>query len=960
MLWDAVATGMPNRLACLLGRATEGAGECLVVERGLDAPLFADAMASEAERHRIDARTAVGWPHPFVAFEIVCELLHVEVGSPEAEQIRRRGTGLDALRDLAARVDAITVGAPLLLVIDRAEHVDVASARFLSYLARHLEARSVSLLLVAVEVPPGSWVEEVASLSDAGTHRLQPAEAGPGVEAAVAVLGRLGPDERAVAQALAVLGPSASVAAVAEVSEVPVGTVLPTLDHLLEWGLLRRSGSGAGHLLVDALVLDEVPPTRRAQLHDRAADHARSIGESAARVAAHLEQGTPGSRPWAADALRSGAGIAKRAGDAVRAVRWMRQAIEEDAAQGQEVTVPALLDLGRAQVWAGDAGAADTLRLAGDRSSGDERRALRLRLGRQLSQTGRLDEAVEVLDGLLADLDPDDPAHAPTRLQVQAALASACRVSLRLRQRSPALLRQLRHDLEASATDDPSVLGELAYEHSLAGEPRDVVIDLGARAVRALDRLPLAPEAGHVLFLALVWAEDLEGARALCDRMHGEAQMQPLEAHRRGTIALVEGDLDLAVACSRLAAADIEWVAPVLVSGVRAQLARALIRQGDLDGAAVALRLPGGDSRWRNRVTYHPLLLAKAELAAARGEWRRAASLAESCAEFSRAMGTSNPAAVPWQLVAGRALAHLDQAEAAEDLLADAVERARAFGAPQVLAALEAARTAVRVPAPAPPTAPRGGDIARPLLRLLGDTVLVVDGARQRLGDDLVDRTVCIVGLAEHGVHDEQLAESLWPDGDPAVGRNRLRNVLLRVRQRYGPVVERHGRTVALAADVQVDVHEFDRLATDALAAADPTAAERLGRAALEVHGGELCPVHPFEEWASAPRAATRRRWLALVDRMAELAAARGDLATSLALFEQAVAAEPWDEDRYLDAAERLAAAGRPGAARTLLRRCEQACAELGVPPSARHRLLAERHGTVAFRGQDAVAVKEN
>jgi DNA-binding SARP family transcriptional activator len=61
-----------------------------------------------------------------------------------------------------------------------------------------------------------------------------------------------------------------------------------------------------------------------------------------------------------------------------------------------------------------------------------------------------------------------------------------------------------------------------------------------------------------------------------------------------------------------------------------------------------------------------------------------------------------------------------------------------------------------------------------------------------------------------------------------------------------------------------------------------------------------------------------------------------------MTLFEQAVAAEPWDEDRYLDAVERLLSAGRDAAARALLRRSEAMCAELGVPPSTRHRALAD------------------
>ena len=221
--------------------------------------------------------------------------------------------------------------------------------------------------------------------------------------------------------------------------------------------------------------------------------------------------------------------------------------------------------------------------------------------------------------------------------------------------------------------------------------------------------------------------------------------------------------------------------------------------------------------------------------------------------------------------------------------------------------------------------------------------MLVVDGEERRLGDDLADRAICIVALARTGVHDEQLAEALWPDGDPAAGRNRLRNVLLRVRQRRGPIIERRGRTVVLADGVGVDVHRFERLVDEFLHTTDAGHAEHVGGQALDLYGGELCPGHPFEPWATTLRDALRAQWLLLADRMAQLVWQRGDVAGSLAITEQALAADPWDEDRYLDAAERLASVDRPAAARSLLRRCERACAELGVTPSARHGALATR-----------------
>lgn len=938
---DGSATTAPSDLHALLTAALDGSGRCLVVERGSHAPMFCEAATAEAERRRVRVRQAVASPYPFGAFEVVCDLLGVDPSGEEAEAICQAGMALPALHALAERVDVLCIDGPVLLVIDQAELADAASARFLRYLAGHLDARSVSVLLVAAEVAPRSWLEDLAS-TVGGVLRLRSEPDAAFRPVGGHHLSELEDHDRNVVEALAVLGPGASLAAVSAVSAEPADVVLATLDRLAAWRELRRTPRGAGHLIAADAVLDHLAPTRRAELHERAAVHGRSIGQSARWLATHLEHTAPGALAWAATHLRAGAALALQADDTRSAVRWLQRAIEEDQLHCREVPVDVLLDLAAAQARAGDPGVTATLRLAAEQAPVGQRRTLQIRLGRQLAAVGRLREAVAVYDDLLGDLDGAGDDHRDLRVRARVGLVMACRCSLELRPRSQALLQQLSTELREAGEVDPSVYAELAYEHALTGSPRQTVLELAHRAIAARPRL--APLAAHSAFLALVWAEDLQAAQELCDGLDAGAAQEPLRAHLQATIALARDDLDVAVSCARKAVADIEWVAPMLVPGAHAQLARALVRQGRLDRAAAALELPGGDGRWRHQASFHPVLLARAELAAARGEWSQAQSFAGECARFSRSMGTWNPAVVPWHPVAARALAELGRRPEADAVLADAIERADTFGAPGFRGRLEHVRAeldgALAGPAEPPPAAPSIAP-SGVVLRLLGDTVLVVDGVEHPLGDDLADRAVCIVGLAAHGIHDEQLAEGLWPGGDPAVGRNRLRNVLLRARQRYGPILERRGRTVALRADIGVDVHDFDRLAGKALRADDPDDALRFGQQALALHAGELCPVHPFEPWAEGPRAATQQRWFALVDHLAELRARGGDLAGSLALTEAALAVDPWAEDRYLDAAERLVAADRPGAAQSLLRRCRRMCEELGVPPSPRHEALA-------------------
>ena len=949
-------TGMARAILPLLREAEEGSGSCLIVERGEGDASLLDVATTEALRRGFSVRTVLGSPTASGSDDALRALLDVDADAARALGIDGRPLDLDALRALARRVDQLCVDAPLLLVVDHADLLDAASARFLSYLAKNLDARSVSLLLLAVHVAGGSWLDELGTALGRHPHVVRSGERGPDGKEVQTLLEALDEEQRAAVEALAVLGPSPSVAAVAAVAEVPADTVLQALDELFARGLLRRTSTGAGQLVVATAVLDAMSPTRRSELHGRAAVHARSVGGAAEQVAAHLEHTVPGAHAWAGDVLRTAAARALAAGDARRAVGWLQRAIEEQRDGCAEVPLGILLELSRAQLRAGDPGATASLRLAIARTTGRERRKLQLRLARHLSESGLAEEAVAEIEAVLADIDPSDPEEARALVEARTALAAACRLSLALRHRSADLLDQLVPDPDEPLADDPSLLAELAYEHALAGTDRQVVIDLSRRAMAATAGRAHPPMASHALFVALLAAEALEDARLLCDRIHGDARRHPVEAHRRGSLALAEGDLHRAVAWSRMAVADIEWVAPLFVPGARAQLARALVRLGDLDAAAVALQLPGGKGRWRQNVTYHPVLLAQAELAAAAGDWWRAALFAEDCAEFSRRMGTHNPAMVPWQPVAVQALAQLGRTDEAVAILTEATERAQVFGAPTVLGRLAELRRSIQEPSAdqaEPSTAATiavvRDDTSRapgsPCLRLLGEAVLVIDGEEHRLGDDLVDRAVCIVALEARGVHDEQLAEALWPEGDPAVGRTRLRNVLTRIRQRYGEVVVRSGRSVHLADDIAVDLRTFERLATEALSASDDSVAERLGHEALGLHRGELCPAHPFEAWAAAPRTGVRQRWLALLDRLADLAARRGDVSTSMAMFEQAIAAEPWDEDRYLDAVERLVAAGRPAAARSLLERSATMCEDLGVPPSARHAALQEALG---------------
>lgn len=104
-----------------------------------------------------------------------------------------------------------------------------------------------------------------------------------------------------------------------------------------------------------------------------------------------------------------------------------------------------------------------------------------------------------------------------------------------------------------------------------------------------------------------------------------------------------------------------------------------------------------------------------------------------------------------------------------------------------------------------------------------------------------------------HRMHREQVLDLLWPDDplDTAVPKlHKAAHFARRQTGAPGAVVLR-GDVVALFPDAlpTVDVEDFERGATTALAAGDTElAADVVAR-----HEGDLLPADPYEEWLAAP-----------------------------------------------------------------------------------------------------------
>ena len=133
----------------------------------------------------------------------------------------------------------------------------------------------------------------------------------------------------------------------------------------------------------------------------------------------------------------------------------------------------------------------------------------------------------------------------------------------------------------------------------------------------------------------------------------------------------------------------------------------------------------------------------------------------------------------------------------------------------------------------------------------------------------------------------ETLLDVLWPD-TPTRSRRALSDTLYRIRQLVGDGwTAVNNDAVGLSREVQLDVVEFDRLASTA----DPGDAEQ----AVALCDGELVPGI-YDDWCTTHRNGRRSAYLGALHTLVAHHEAAGDLPRALVDARRLVAAEPLDE----------------------------------------------------------------
>ncbi|MFK4228022.1 AAA family ATPase [Streptomyces sp. NPDC019890] len=525
--------------------------------------------------------------------------------------------------------------------------------------------------------------------ADTGTDlaRYVPAEVGRTVQA---TLRACGPDAVATAEAAAVLaGPRATAAdLIACAAELPQLAVEDSMHTLTATGVMIRAEEGAAFScpVLSVAVANEVLPSRRQELHARAARFLIDQGAAWDTVVPHLLN-APLGQEWAVDALLRAADEARARGDRATALGCLRRALRETLPD--PVRAQALALLGEAELAHCVPSAVHSLRRSLDLAGAPGEQAAAARsLSAALFTLDRYPEGLDVLDHIAERIRPASPVDA-LRLEIDLVYAQLSSASTA----AAAMPRLMAMDLaEAEGTLVQRPLAALLSLRSImdGGDPADAV----AYAQEAMSD-GVCPEddesfvyTAPVLALAAAGRSDLALAHVNASmdavRVGGSAlssaYLSTLRAgvnYRVGNVVGCEADARAAVESLRGVGAG-----PTTSHGV-AMWSDALVKQGRTEEAEQLFADHGLTGRlnrhWANDFT----ALVRGRLRMAQGRAREGLADFLHAGARAGARRMSGPAVLPWRSEAALAHAVLGEHEQASALVEDELTLAQAWGIPE-------------------------------------------------------------------------------------------------------------------------------------------------------------------------------------------------------------------------------------------------------------------------------------
>ena len=502
-------------------------------------------------------------------------------------------------------------------------------------------------------------------------------------------LAALSARDRAVAEALAVIGDGAPPHVVAAVAGVTAADLGPARDALLAAGLLGAEDGRFAHWLIAVAIAEDLSRAECERLHREAARALMHARADADLVASHLLRTAPQADPEVSGLLLGAASAATERGAPHAAAAYLERAVHERAPGDDRGRMLAQL-----AAVAFDAGLPDSRRRLLEALHEVRDRESRLDVLTRLAALSALgtgeDSVAHLFEAELAtEADPD------ARLAIEAAALDTVVLA-------PGLLADRARRLDAlrlTPTTDLVAASVITAYRAWVG------LDAGgldaracaALALEALDGGQLLGEIGrrtayHLCVRTLVLTDHAEEARRAIAAMHEEAlvrgslRLRVATAWHACELALRTGEVAEAENHARLALDLVDEDVNIFTGGAITVLVSALAERGAFDEAHELLRercFDGalGMTRWEIGLRH-----ARAELWLAQGDFERAHAEALDAGALREAQGRPNPTWTPWRSTAALALAHLGRREEAAALADLELAMAEAFGAPVPIA----------------------------------------------------------------------------------------------------------------------------------------------------------------------------------------------------------------------------------------------------------------------------------
>ncbi|UCF89789.1 MAG: hypothetical protein JSW39_15935, partial [Desulfobacterales bacterium] len=239
----------------------------------------------------------------------------------------------------------------------------------------------------------------------------------------------------------------------------------------------------------------------------------------------------------------------------------------------------------------------------------------------------------------------------------------------------------------------------------------------------------------------------------------------------------------------------------------------------------------------------------------------------------------------------------------------------------------------------------------------LGRFGLVRDGQPVRFTRKAQEKPLALlkalIAFGGREVHEEQIADALWPEADGDLAHKSFATTLWRLRKLigYGDAIQLSDRKLTLDPRYGwVDVWAFERIIRQAesawkqgMKANDMTAAISLGQKALDFYQGPFLAAETNSYWAISLRERLHSRFLRTVKRLCEFWKQSGQHEKAVECFQRSLEVDDFAEELYQNLMSCYWQLGRRADALSLYKRYKKTLStKLGIEPSAETETLRE------------------